>query len=150
MAQNRIRGFETGVEYRKYFGRTKVYEPLCLLIWPLIFQLKGVKKDNSGLYFSSKFNYQYTRIEIPILEDFEEKGAFNINRHNPSLIFRFGFQSVNKYGFTIDQALGLGGQLIAYHNNRPGYGINETIYISKNNFAFFPKINYSFKIGWAF
>ncbi len=149
LAQNHTSGFQVGAEYRHYFGRTKVFEPLCLLVWPLVFQLKGIKKNNAGLYTSCQLAYQYTDSKIP-------KATLDIDhtdllqRHNPAFLAKLGFQSINKYGFTIDQSIGFGAQYIYYKTNYDNARILEFLYNADGRDGFFPKLVYAFKIGYAF
>ncbi len=150
LTQNHTGGFQSGVEYRHYFGRTKVFEPLCLLVWPLVFQLKGIKKNNAGLYVSGQFVYQYTDSKIP-KTTFDAVDHTNLlQRHNPAFLAKLGFQSINKYGFTIDQSIGFGAQYIYYKTNYDNARILEFLYNADGRDGFFPKLVYSFKIGYAF
>lgn len=147
--QNHTSGGQLGIEYRHYFGRTKVFEPLCLLAWPLVFQLKGIKKNNAGLYLSSQFVYRYTDSKIP-KTDFDINHTDLLQRHNPAFIVKLGFQSINKYGFTVDQSIGFGAQYIYYKTNYDNARIWEFLYNANGRDAFFPKLVYAFKIGYAF
>jgi hypothetical protein len=150
ITQNHTSGFQAGVEFRHYFGKTKVFEPLCLLVWPLIFQLKGIKKNNAGLYVSGQFVYQYTDSKIPKTTFDAVDHTDLLQRQNPAFLVKLGFQSINKYGFTVDQHIGFGAQYIYHKTNYDNARILEFLYNADGRDGFFPKLVYSFKIGYAF
>lgn len=150
ISQKHTGGCHAGVEYRHYFGRTKVFEPLCLLIWPLVFQLKGIKKNNAGLYVSGQIVYQYTNSKIPKTTFGAVDHTDLLQRHNPAFLAKLGFQSINKYGFTVDQSIGFGAQYIYYKTSYDNARILEFLYNADGRDGFFPKLVYSFKIGYAF
>jgi hypothetical protein len=146
--QETTRGYKANIEYRKYLNRHKVFQPLCLLIWPLALQLNGVKDSHTGLYVSGQANYQQTFSEVlrNYIEYTEER--YLVNRVNPSLLFRFGFQTITKNRIIVDQSLGVGIQYSSCFSSGP-VEANMVSWMnnpgSDNNF--FPAINYSFKVG---
>ena len=145
--QEKTRGFLMALEFRHYFNRQKVFEPLCLLIWPLIFQLHSIKNNNSGLYISGQASYQQTFSDILKSPKDLNEGTYSVNRINPSLIARIGFQSVSKKKRIFDQSFGLGIQYIkCFSDSSFDTNLISSMY-SYRNTSFFPMFNYSLKIG---
>ena len=144
--QDHTSGFLLAVEYRKYVRRSRVYEPLCLLIWPLVFQLHSIKNNNTGLYFSAQGSYQQTRSLVPVTNGIFI--SYPVNRINPSFLVRIGFQSVNVRKLAIDQSLGVGLQYVWCDSYAE---IDSRFYTAYPRAIkdIFPFLNYSFKIGFA-
>jgi hypothetical protein len=141
MDQESTYGYRTGVEYKKYFNRHRVFQPLCLLIWPLALQLNGLPEPNAGLYISGQLTFQQTFIRV--LRSYTEPTAesYIINRVNPALLFRFGFKTITKNRIVVDQSIGLGAQYNKFFSTG-----NIEPAIDYGN-EFFPALNYSFKVG---
>ena len=143
ITQKSTRGFMLNYEVRHYFNRSRVFEPLCLIIWPLVFQLNSESSNNTGLYLSGEADYRHTITEIPQVD-----GIMNISRANPFLLINIGFQSINKKRLCVDQSFGVGLQYItSFSGSRPSALLNSPIY-TEDRRHFFPMLNYSFKIGF--
>lgn len=119
IAQIVTTGFYTSAEYKCFLNRDKVFQPLCLLIWPLVFQLKSKKNAYTGLYYSFFVAYHQTKILF--------KNNDAINNYNPQFLIRLGFKTISNKVIVLDQALGIG---VQYHNH-----INYSSYY-RNNFMF--------------
>jgi hypothetical protein len=132
--QQKTTGFLTALEFRHYFKRRKTFPP---------------KNNNSGLYISGQASYQQTFSDVLKPQHPYYEGTYSVNRINPSLIFRIGFQLITKWKGIIDQSLGIG---IQYVKCFPDYYFDSKYNMPTNptdTKSFLPIINYSFKIGLA-
>jgi hypothetical protein len=148
VSQDRTTGFRAGVAYRRYFNRSGVFEPLCLLIWPLVFQLHSVRNENTGLYLSAQANYEQTFIDVPLTET--SGGTYRITRLNPSLLLNVGFQSVNRKNLTVDQSIGIGAQMIRCVAAQPVEQPYYTQFYPALSGDYYLAVKYSLKVGLAF
>jgi hypothetical protein len=147
VSQDHTSGVFGSITYKHYFNRTRVFEPLCLLIWPLVFQLHSIKNENTGLYVSTQVSYLHTLSQVQF--PYGVAIGSTVARINPSLLFRIGFMSVSSRKIVIDQSLGFG---IQHIKCRAPFEVPADFYspvMPPISNGFYPFLNYSFKVGLA-
>lgn len=154
------KGFKTELEGRYYLNKHKIFQPAILLFWPHIFQFKSVTSANTGYYVAANTFFQQTktiRSEFGYANNSSTSiyylNDYTVERNVLDLNLRFGYQCIRKCGFTIDFAVGFGGQFVSsFSKNKLARNDDFDFYANKrfdSGEAFAPSIVYQFRLGWA-
>src|SRR5690606_25838148 len=108
LEQQHTTGFLIGIEHRTFYGRDRIWEPLYLLIWPLVLQLNGTEQQFGGLYTSLQLSHQQTMTRVTHSSGVTIPHPYVVTKAQPILAARIGFQSVSPRRIVIDQSLGIG------------------------------------------
>jgi len=144
-------GFKVQLEGRHYLGRTRIFDPAVLLFWPHIFQYKSESLANAGYYTALNSFYQWTTTDRE-----EQQNPYTVDRNAVGLQFRFGYQSIKKYGLVVDYSVGVGGQYISSHStNQLGddaqYPNNDKEWNGRlfdHGSGWYPTLIYQVSLGW--
>jgi hypothetical protein len=145
-SQEKTTGMLVSVERRRYFNRHKVFQPLCLIIWPLVFQLHSEKYKHAGLYSAVKFSYKQINIKI---EQEARQNLTLISKHNPSLVLALGFQSISKRKVVFDQSLAVGLQYSYCKSDKSFDPSIISLWYYERHKNIFPVIEYKIKVGFC-
>lgn len=139
-------GMSLQLEGRHFFNKHKLIEPLILIFWPHIFQYNGQRTTNAGYYFGIRSFGK--RIHTNRSAGIVRTNALGLN-------IKFGYQCIKESGFTIDHAVGVGGQYISSHSDFTGedFVTQHTFPWGRpfeNGKGFYPSLLYEVNIGWSF
>ncbi|PLX18843.1 MAG: hypothetical protein C0599_11660 [Salinivirgaceae bacterium] len=138
-------GFRVQGEIRRYFNKTKMWEPGVLLFPPHIFQYKTVNKWNAGYYTGWLTDYQYTESEVDI------GSLYTTYRHAAKLHALIGYQCFKSYHVVVDFSVGAGIQYIFSESPKKIEGFSESGPWGENfheESGIFPSIGYKLRVGF--
>lgn len=150
ISANSVHGFNTNLEYRKYFGKYSKSGIIPLLVFPFWFQGKTQQNGMSGLYYAVHLHGQ----NLNISRSNNDIYTYLVNRKSVATHVKLGYQSINKSNIVLDQGIGIGIRYISSNSkNKLGNSNDFEFPYSKpldNGDKLFFSWTYHLNIGFAF